>query len=337
MERLRNAARINPGAAVGSRGQDRRKSICRFHVEDDHRLAQDRLHPAIGKEARHQADEVCAGNARQEREVVALRCAGPRTIITCAPASAESWNRERPMQFIWDWFRWLNETTGINLTIFYDQFDRSRFASGFLMTVKLSLVCIVLSVVIGIVGAWIQGSRWRIARTIVHWYIQAFRNTPPLVQLYFFYFGLGSLLKGVGGGPLIANVTWAIVSLSFFAGAFNVEIFRSGVEAVPRTTIEAAESLGFSRLQAYLRIVLPLAFRIALPALNNNLVNLVKTTTLTYAIAVPEMLYVSSQIWSDELNVPVMMNVVLVCYCVLVGVLVYAMHRWERAIRVPGL
>jgi len=240
------------------------------------------------------------------------------------------------MQVVWDWFRWLNDTTGINLTIFYDRFDRGRFASGFLMTVKLSLICIVLSVVIGVVGAWIQGSRVRIARTIVHWYIQAFRNTPPLVQLYFFYFGLGSLLKASAGGPLVTNVTWAIVSLSFFAGAFNVEIFRAGVEAVPQTTIEAAESLGFSRTQTYLRIVLPLAFRISLPALNNNLVNLVKTTTLAYAIAVPEMLYVSSQIWSDELNVPVMMNVLLVCYFLLVGILVYAMHRWERAIRVPG-
>ena len=241
------------------------------------------------------------------------------------------------MQFVWNWFRWLYGATGINLTIFYDAFDRARFASGFVMTVELSVVCIVLSVVIGVLGAWIQGSRLRVARTVVHWYIQAFRNTPPLVQLYFFYFGLGRLLKGVGGsGPLVSNVTWAIVSLSFFAGAFNVEIFRSGIEAVPRTTIEAAESLGFSRLQTYLRIVFPLAFRISLPALNNNLVNLVKTTTLAYAIAVPEMLYVSSQVWSDELNVPEMMNVLLVCYFLLVGVLVYVMHRWERAIRVPG-
>ena len=241
------------------------------------------------------------------------------------------------MQFVWDWFRWLYDTTGINLTIFYDAFDRARFASGFLMTVELSVVCIVLSVVIGVVGAWIQRSHLRVARTIVYWYIQAFRNTPPLVQLYFFYFGLGAFLKGVAGsGPLVSNVTWAIVSLSFFAGAFNVEIFRSGIEAVPRTTLEAAEALGFSRLQTYLRIVFPLAFRISLPALNNNLVNLVKTTTLAYAIAVPEMLYVSSQIWSDELNVPVMMNVLLVCYFLLVGILVYAMHRWERAIRVPG-
>jgi polar amino acid transport system permease protein len=240
------------------------------------------------------------------------------------------------VQVIWDWFRWLNTTTGINLTIFYDAFDRSRFASGFWMTVELSVICILGSLVIGVAGAWIQGSRVRVARVVVHWYIQAFRNTPPLVQLYFFYFGLGSLLKAAGGGPLVSNVTWAIISLSFFAGAFNVEIFRSGVEAVPRTTIEAAESLGFSRLQTYLRIVLPLAFRITLPALNNNLVNLVKTTTLAYAIAVPEMLYVSSQIWSDELNVPVMMNVLLIAYFLLVGILVYGMHRWERALRVPG-
>ncbi|MEO8536469.1 MAG: amino acid ABC transporter permease [Betaproteobacteria bacterium] len=240
------------------------------------------------------------------------------------------------MQVVWEWFRWLHQTTGINLTIFYDAFDRSRFASGLWMTVKLSVTCIVLSVVIGIAGAWVQRSRLRLARSVVHWYIQAFRNTPPLVQLYFFYFGLGSLLRTPGGSPWVTNVAWAIISLSFFAGAFNVEIFRSGIEAVPRTTVEAAEALGFSRLQTYLRIVFPLAFRISLPALNNNLVNLVKTTTLAYAIAVPEMLYVSSQVWSDELNVPEMMNVLLVAYFALVGVLVYGMHRWERALRVPG-
>src|SRR5579862_4136426 len=121
------------------------------------------------------------------------------------------------MQFVWNWFRWLYDTTGINLTIFYDVFDRTRFAHGFLMTVLLSVVCILLSLVIGVVGAWIQGSRFRIARTIVYWYIQAFRNTPPLVQLYFFYFGLGNVITAASGHPLVSNVAWAIVSLSFFA------------------------------------------------------------------------------------------------------------------------
>ena len=244
------------------------------------------------------------------------------------------------MQPIWDWFRALNDATGINLTILYDAFDRARFAAGFLMTVRLSVSCIVLSVAIGILGAWLQGSRLHFTRKVVYWYIQLFRNTPPLVQLYFFFFGVGALMNSARASgialPTVSNVTWTIVSLSFFAGAFNVEIFRAGIEAVPKTTVEAAESLGFSRLRTYLLIVLPLAFRITLPALNNNLVNLVKTTTLAYAIAVPEMLYVASQIWSDELNVRVMMNVLLVCYFGLVGILVFVMHRWERSLKVPG-
>jgi polar amino acid transport system permease protein len=208
------------------------------------------------------------------------------------------------------------------------------------MTIRLAAISIVASVLIGVVGAWLQGSRLHLTRKLVYWYIQFFRNTPPLVQIYFFYFGIGSLLSVTAASgapvPIVSNVTWAVVSLSFFAGAFNVEIFRSGIEAVPGTTIEAAESLGFTRLRTYLLIVLPLAFRISLPALNNNLVNLVKTTTLAYAIAVPELLYVSSQIWSDSLNVPEMMNVLLVTYFVLVGSLVWVMHRWERAIKVPG-
>ena len=89
-------------------------------------------------------------------------------------------------------------------------------------------------------------------------------------------------------------------------------------------------------MQAYLHVVLPLALRISLPALNNNLVNLVKTTTIAYAIAVPEMLYVANQIWSDELNVAEMMNVLLVIYVSLVGMLVYGMGRWERRMRIPG-
>ena len=244
------------------------------------------------------------------------------------------------MQSFWEWFRAFNDATGINLTIFYDAFDRSRFVSGLLMTMQLAAICIVASVLIGVLGAWLQGSRLRLTRKLVYWYIQFFRNTPPLVQIYFFYFGIGSLLSVSGASsqpvPLVSNFTWAVVSLSFFAGAFNVEIFRSGIEAVPGTTIEAAESLGFTRLRTYLLIVLPLAFRISLPALNNNLVNLVKTTTLAYAIAVPELLYVSSQIWSDSLNVPEMMNVLLIMYFVLVGSLVWVMHRWERAIKVPG-
>jgi polar amino acid transport system permease protein len=244
------------------------------------------------------------------------------------------------LQPIWNWFRVLHQTTGINLTIFYDAFDRARFFHGFLTSILLMSVCIVCSVIIGVVGAWVQGTRLRMLRLATQGYIQFFRNTPPLVQLYFFYFALGAYLRVATtngmSAPLVSNFTWATICLSFWAGAFNVEIFRAGIEAVPRETLEAAESLGYSRLKAYVYVILPLAFRISLPALNNNLVNLIKTTTIAYAIAVPEMLYVSNQIWSDELNVPEMMNVLLLVYVGLVGILVFVMGRVERALRIPG-
>ena len=244
------------------------------------------------------------------------------------------------MDPFWDWFRELYATTGIKLTIFYDAFDRARFFASFITSLRLMILSLVACLVIGVVGAWLQGSRLWIVRAVTQGYIQLFRNTPPLIQLYFFYFALGSYIAlTLPNGqqvPLVSNVAWAILCLSFYAGAFNVEIFRAGIEAVPRTTVEAAEALGYSRLNAYARIILPLAFRISLPALNNNLVNLIKTSTIAYTIAVPEMLYVANQIWSDELNVPEMMNVLLIIYLFLVGVLVYVMARWERALRVPG-
>jgi polar amino acid transport system permease protein len=245
------------------------------------------------------------------------------------------------MQPIYDAFRRLYDDTGINLTFIYDDFDRARMLKGMLLTLELAVVTIILSIIIGIAGAWLQGSRHVTTRRLVAAFISFFRNTPPLVQIYFFYFGLGYLLPrslDASGAavPMVSNLQWAIVSLSLFAGAFNIEIFRSGIEAIPRATIEAATSFALSRWQTYRLIVLPMAIRVCLPALGNNLVNLVKTTNLAYAIAVPELLYVSKQIWSDATNVREMMLFVLFAYLLLVFALVAVLNRIERRLVIPG-
>jgi polar amino acid transport system permease protein len=244
------------------------------------------------------------------------------------------------MQAIGNWFQRLYETTGLNFSVFYDAYDWDRYFAGLKMTLLLSVTTILLSLIIGALGALMQGSPFRLLRLCVNAFVVVFRNTPPLVQLFFFYFGLGTMLPAVETAgmraPLLNNVQWAIISLSLFAAAFNVEIFRSGIEAVPRTTLEAAEALGYTRFKAYIHIVFPLAIRVCLPALNNNLVNLLKTTTLAYAIAVPETLYAVKQIWSESQNVFEMMMVLLATYGILVGILVWLMHRWERAMRIPG-
>jgi polar amino acid transport system permease protein len=229
-----------------------------------------------------------------------------------------------------------------NFIYLYDPTQTARVIDGFWMTLELSVICVLLSVIIGVVGAWAQGAHSKTLRLVVQGYIQFFRNTPPLVQLLFFYFALGQFTPTYSPDgwlevPIISNVGWAIISLSFFAGAFNVEIFRAGIEAVPESTVEAAEALGMNRLQIYLYIVLPLAFRVSMPALNNNLVNLVKTTTQALAIAVPELLYQMISIYNDYSTAQnACMVFLFFAYFFLVGILVLGMSSWERKLQIPG-
>jgi polar amino acid transport system permease protein len=235
----------------------------------------------------------------------------------------------------------LYDTSNVNIIYLYEPFECQRLLRGMGTTIYISFVCVVASTIIGVLGAWAQMSRSKILRSVTQGYIQFFRNTPPLVQMYFFFFALSPLLPRVMtdygvARPMFDAFTWAAISLSFFAGAFNVEIFRSGIEAVPRTMTEAAESLGFTRAQVFRRVVLPLALRVCIPSLTNNLVNLVKTTTLAFAISVPEALFVANQIWSDRVNVLEMMLTLFAFYIGLVAVLVWMMDRWEKSLRIPG-
>lgn len=240
-----------------------------------------------------------------------------------------------------EFFRWLADAHGVNVSVAYDAYDRSRFVTGLWTTVWLSLVSGGLSILIGLAGAAALTTNSRVLRAAVRCYVEAFRNTPPLVQLLFFYFAVGGLLPTVRDAygaqvPPVSNLGWAVVSFSLFAGAFNVEIFRSGLEAVPRATGEAAQALGYTPAQALRHVGLPLALRVCVPALGNNLVNLVKTTSLAYAIAVPELLYASAQVWGESMNVRETMNVLLLAYIVLIAALVWALERWERMLRLPG-
>src|SRR5215469_10885831 len=159
------------------------------------------------------------------------------------------------------WFLALYKTTGIKLTIFYDGYDCGRFLQGFVTTVKLSAYCLVLSLAFGALVAMLQGARAAAIRRSADAFVQLFRNTPPLVQLYFFYFALGPLLPKISGAPLLGSFGWAVVSLTLLETAFAAEIYRAGIEAVPKEMVEAAGSLGFSRVQVYRRVVLPLALR----------------------------------------------------------------------------
>ena len=230
----------------------------------------------------------------------------------------------------------------LNYTWLSDPTYQSWLKEGITNTILLSVVCIFFSCVIGLMGLWLQRSGKIWVSQLIQFYIQIFRNTRPLVQLFFLFFVLANLIPKVYDPstgverPLLDSFSCSAIALSLFAGAFNLEIFRSGIEAVPKTMIEAAESLGFSRNQCFFRVIIPLGFRICLPALNNNLVNLIKTTTLASAIATPELLYYAGQIYADNFATLEVMLFIWLVYVLLVGVLVIIMHWWEHKLKIPG-
>jgi len=142
-------------------------------------------------------------------------------------------HRPRLMEAFWDFLRSLNDAYGINLVQFYDDFERTRLLRGMWTTIKLAVICIGLSVIIGIIGAWLQGSRHRVLKAIVQGYIQFFRNTPPLVQMYFFYFALGPQMPRVVNEygiaqPMLGSFEWAVISLSFFCRSIQRRDFPVG-------------------------------------------------------------------------------------------------------------
>ena len=111
-------------------------------------------------------------------------------------------SRDRGMDDVAAWFLALYKATGIKLTIFYDGYDRGRFLQGFVTTVKLSAYCLILSLALGALVAMLQGARAIAIRRAADAFVQLFRNTPPLVQLYFFYFAVGPVLPKVSSNPV---------------------------------------------------------------------------------------------------------------------------------------
>jgi His/Glu/Gln/Arg/opine family amino acid ABC transporter permease subunit len=99
-----------------------------------------------------------------------------------------------------EWFQQFYESTGWNFVFMYDEYERDRLVEAIWVTIKLSLNCLLFSLIVGVVGAWAQGARVAWVRHTVYWYIQAFRNTPPLVQILFFYFVIGNLLPTYDAG-----------------------------------------------------------------------------------------------------------------------------------------
>jgi polar amino acid transport system permease protein len=227
---------------------------------------------------------------------------------------------------------------GMNYAFLLDAYDRSAFVHGALLTVWLAVVTAFGSLAAGVVLAALLTSGKPVLAGPARAFVEVTRNTPTLVQLYCAFLVLNMLITqavGPAGNPFTPFL-WVVIVLSLHKGVFHAEALRAGIEAVPEVTLEAARSLGFSRRDLLLRVQLPLAIRFALPALVNNLVDLVKMTAVASAIAVGDITYASIMIWTQRDNVLEMMLLILLFF----GLLTYAVNRagrWlEYRLRMPG-
>ena len=162
--------------------------------------------------------------------------------------------------------------------------------SGSLITVRIWAISIALGVVLGLVTCLMRISPFRPLRAVAWVYIWIIRGTPMLVQAMVVYFGIPQVT-----GLRLTPFTAGIITLCLNAGAYLAEIFRSGIQAVPKGQSEAARSLGLGAGRTMAKIVLPQAFKIAIPPMVNQFIITLKDTSILTVIGLPEIMNEAQQ------------------------------------------
>lgn len=158
------------------------------------------------------------------------------------------------------------------------------------LTVKLGAAGIALSIILGLICAFIQHIKVPVLRQIVVIYIEVSRNTPILVQLFFLFYGLPKI------GIKTDAVACGIIGLAFLGGSYMAEAFRSGLEAVPPVQEESALSLGLSRMQTMRYVILPQAISTSVPAFMANIIFLLKETSVFSAISLMDLMFTAKDL-----------------------------------------
>ncbi|MGF6296005.1 amino acid ABC transporter permease [Paraburkholderia youngii] len=190
-----------------------------------------------------------------------------------------------------------------------------EFLSASWLTLQVTVLAFVLALVLGLLTALAGASPLALLRWIARGYVEIIRNTPVLLQIFIVFFGLPS-------AGISLDAYWAgVIALGLNVGAYLSEVFRAGIQSVPRGQLEAAGILGLERAQIFVEVVLPQATRAVYPAIVNYLIQLLLGTSLLSAIALPELTGTATVINSRTLLYLQTFSVTLVAYLVLSNVL----------------
>jgi His/Glu/Gln/Arg/opine family amino acid ABC transporter permease subunit len=163
-------------------------------------------------------------------------------------------------------------------------------------TVTVAIGAFIFALIFGLIVALLRISPWRIARVLALAFIEFFRGTPALVQLFVIYFGFPDI--GFQPSPFEA----AIIGLGLNGSAYLAEVYRAGIESINRGQMEAALSLGLTPARAMRYIVLPQALRTMLPPITNSAIVLLKDTALVFAVGVVEVMALARNLVTETLQ-----------------------------------
>ena len=226
--------------------------------------------------------------------------------------------------------------------VFGQYFFSPQILGGLVMTIELTVASMAIGIALGMVLAIMQLSRIPIVTAASTIYVWFFRGTPVLVQIIF-WFNLAALYPKIGIGlpfmppittlnanDFITPVTAALLALALNEGAYMAEIVRAGLISVDEGQMEAAHSLGMSNGRAIRKIVLPQAMRVIIPPTGNEMIGMLKTTSLVSVVAVTELLYSAQIIASTTFQTIPMLITASVWYILLTTVLTIGQYFLER-------
>lgn len=199
-----------------------------------------------------------------------------------------------------------------------------NYLSGMGVTLLLSLCAVVLGVVFGLVLVLMRMSKTKPLRWFAVTYIEIFRGTPLLVQLFIIYFGLSEF------GLDLSKFTSGVIAVGLNSAAYLAEIFRAGIQGVDKGQVEASRSLGMSHAATLRYVVLPQALRSVLPAIGNEFVTMIKETSIVNFIGIADLMFQTEKVRSITYTAMGPLLGAAVCYFIMTFTLSKLIGRLER-------
>lgn len=214
-------------------------------------------------------------------------------------------------------WRWQDALSNINV-----------FIEGFGYTLSVSFFALCVAITMGILHSLMATGKFYFLKIWARAYVEFFQNTPLLINIFFLYF----VLPGLPYIGVKLNVfAIGIIGIGVYHGAYMSEVFRSGIESIPKGQFEASRSQGFSYAQQMLHIIMPQTIKVILPSATNQAINLIKNTSILTIIAGAELMYQTDSYAQDSLSyAPAYMIAGLFYFTVCYGLSMFARYHENR-------